>query len=55
MAEAVLGQKGTGLGNNYNLYAYGEQRSRDTANNRSKVYVEEKLTSGKTNWSSGYN
>ena len=55
MAEAVLGQKGTGLGNNYNLYAYGEQRSRDTANNRSKVYVEAKLTSGNTNWSSGYN
>jgi microcystin-dependent protein len=54
MAEAVLGQKGTGLGNNYNLYAYGEQRSRDTANNRSKVYVEAKLTSGNTNWSSGY-
>lgn len=54
MAEAVLGQKGTGLGNNYNLYAYGEQRGRDTANNRSKVYVEAKLTSGRTNWSSGY-
>jgi len=55
MAEAVLGQKGTGLGNNYNLYAYGEQRSRDTTNNRSKVYVEAKLTSGNTQWSSGYN
>lgn len=55
MAEAVLSQKGTGLGNNYNLYAYGEQRSRDTANNRSKIYVEAKLTSGNMNWSSSYN
>ena len=54
MAEAVLGQKGTGLGHSYNLYAYGEQRGRDTANNRSKIYVEAKLTSGRTNWSSGY-
>jgi microcystin-dependent protein len=55
MAEAVLSQKSTGLGNSYDLHAYGEQRSRDTANNRSKVYVEAKLTSGNKNWSSGYN
>lgn len=55
MAEAVLGQKGTGLGNSYNLYAYGHQNSRDTTNNTSSVYVEAKLTSGRTNWSSGYN
>ena len=54
MAEAILGQNGASLGNGYALYAYGEQRSRDVPNNRSKVYVEAKLTSGGKNWSSSY-
>ena len=54
MAEAILGQNGASLGNGYALYAYGEQRSRDVPNNRSKVYVEAKLTSGGMNWSSSY-
>lgn len=55
MAEAVLNQKSTGLGNGFNLYAYGHQNSRNTTNNTSSVYVEAKLTSGGTKWSSGYN
>ena len=46
--------KSIGLGNGYTLQAYFNQESRNTAGNYSTVYVEAKLTSSNTKWSSSY-
>ena len=47
--------KSTDLGHGYSLQAYFSQGNTDVSNNKSSVYVEAKLSSGGTNWSSGYN